>query len=193
MDAKDFIRSALVQAEPCINEIQQFQMSNPTPCSEWDLSELLKHLIGELLWIPDLLAGKTIAEVGDRYDGDIIGKDPQSAWQRASHAALEALAGVKLSTKVHLSYGDVSVEYYINEVACDVLIHGWDVAQSIGCNQIFGKELTLNALALIRPKAQKLADSGLFGYPIKTTEKDDIQTQLLALVGRRANRVSKNV
>ena len=35
---------------------------------------------------------------------------------------------------VHLSYGDVPADHYVNEVATDLLIHGWDLARAIGAD-----------------------------------------------------------
>jgi len=36
----------------------------------------VNHLAGEDLWAPPLLAGSTIAEVGDRFEGDVLGAEP---------------------------------------------------------------------------------------------------------------------
>ena len=42
------------------------QWSGSTPCTEWDVRMLVNHVAGEYLWVPEMLAGRTIAEVGDR-------------------------------------------------------------------------------------------------------------------------------
>jgi hypothetical protein len=53
---------------------------------------LVKHLVSEQLWVPHLLRGDTIAEVGDRYEGDVLGADRSRAWERAAVDARAALA-----------------------------------------------------------------------------------------------------
>src|SRR6478609_10966461 len=66
------------------------QWSNPTPDTEWTVRDLVEHLVGEQLWVPLLLGGSTIEEVGDRFDGDVLGDDPQAAARSASSAAIAA-------------------------------------------------------------------------------------------------------
>src|SRR5690348_853499 len=81
--------------------------TEPTPCSEWNVKALINHMINEVSWLPDLLAGKTIEEVGDKYDGDLAGDQPLVAWKRALKAAEEAVKAADVEKIVHLSYADV--------------------------------------------------------------------------------------
>ena len=63
------------------------QWNAATPCDDWDVRTLVNHVVGELLWMPPLLEGKTIAEVGDRFDGDVLGSDPLATFKSAAAAA----------------------------------------------------------------------------------------------------------
>ena len=51
------------------------QWHDETPCSEWDVRTLVHHLLDEQLWVPPLFDGLTISEVGDRFEGDLMGHD----------------------------------------------------------------------------------------------------------------------
>ena len=101
------------------------QWNLPTPCTEWDVRALVNHVVGEERWTRPLLEGMTIAEVGDRFDGDLLGDDPPGAGRQAaadSTAAVdELLAGID---KVHLSYGDEDPGEYVRQLCADHLIHG---------------------------------------------------------------------
>ena len=66
------------------------QWEAATPCGDWDVRTLVNHVVGELLWLPPLLAGQTIAEVGDRFDGDVLGDDPLATFVAAAAAARAA-------------------------------------------------------------------------------------------------------
>ena len=55
----------------------------PTPCVDWDVRTLVNHVVGEERWAVPLLEGRTIAEVGDSLDGDLLG-------DRRRHARGEA-------------------------------------------------------------------------------------------------------
>ena len=59
-----------------IDAVRPDQWTDGTHCSEWDVRELVNHVTGEQLWAPHLLGGQTIEEVGDRYDGDVLGEYP---------------------------------------------------------------------------------------------------------------------
>lgn len=185
MDPKELFASTLRQANPCILEVRTEELSNRTPCSEWDLRELLNHLVYELLWVPELLNGKTVEEVGNRFDGDVLGEDPINAWKTASAEALAAVERTDMESMVHLSRGEVEAGNYINEVSNDVLIHGWDVAQSINCSLIFEPQIAQAVYDFVAANAAGYRESGAFGDEVVVDGNAALQTKLLALEGRR--------
>lgn len=188
MDAKDLFQGATEIATSCIIRVDPTQLSDPTPCTEWDLRMLLNHMVYEMRWVPDVLAGKTIAEVGDAHDGDVLGDDPASAWKQAVQAAREAVKHADISQTVYLSYGEFPAEHYIRESASDVLIHGWDVGQALHCSVIFDQQIAQAVYDFVLPRRDEFRQSGLFGEAVPTMPSDSIQTKLLALYGRRQNR-----
>ncbi len=58
-------------------------------------------------WVPDVLAGLTKEQVGDRHDGDLLGADPKAAFAAIVATAVTAVRAFRdLDKIVHLSYGD---------------------------------------------------------------------------------------
>jgi uncharacterized protein (TIGR03086 family) len=105
----------------------------PTPCAEWDVRTLLNHLVYEDLWTVPLMDGATIDEVGDRFEGDLLGDDPIGAAVAAAEAAMTAAAaGVVAGRTVHLSFGDTPADEYAYQLAADHIVHGWDLAVATG-------------------------------------------------------------
>jgi len=105
----------------------------PTPCSDWTVRDLVNHVVGEDLWTPPLLAGRTIAEVGDQFDGDVLGDDPIGTARSAAAAAVSATASALPGGGiVHLSFGDTPMEEYVWQLIGDHLVHEWDLAAAIG-------------------------------------------------------------
>ena len=60
-----------------VRAVPDDRWNGSTPCTDWDVRALVNHLVGENLWTPPLFEGKTIAEIGDVYDGDVLGADPK--------------------------------------------------------------------------------------------------------------------
>ena len=103
-----------------------------TPCAEWDVRALVNHVVGENRWLPPLLGGGTVEDVGDAFDGDLLGDDPHRAWEDSSRAAVAAVDGVDLDRIVHLSFADVPAAEYLWQLTADLLVHAWDLAHATG-------------------------------------------------------------
>ena len=101
-------RRALDRTRGVVSGIGPEQLDLPTPDQEWDVRALLNHLVSGNLWAAELAAGKTIDEVGDRLDGDVLGDDPLAAYDRSAGAAGAAFeAPGALDAPCAVSYGPV--------------------------------------------------------------------------------------
>jgi uncharacterized protein (TIGR03086 family) len=87
MDLVELHATAEGECNARVHAIRDDQWTKPTPCTEWDVRTLLNHLVYEQLWAPELLRGATVEEVGDRFDGDVLGDDPFKSWSTAARAA----------------------------------------------------------------------------------------------------------
>lgn len=157
----------------------------PTPCSEWTVRDLLRHLVYEELWAPPLLAGATIADVGDRFEGDILGDDPQATWKEAAAAAVASAAPEVLDRTVHLSFGDFPGREYLGQLTADHLIHGWDLARGIGGDERFDPDLVLHVYDFMAPQVDQWQAAGVFAPPVPVPDDADNLVKLLGMTGRR--------
>lgn len=116
-----------------VRRVADGQWHRPTPCSEWDVRALVNHMVYEQRWTVPLMAGETIASVGGRFDGDLLGADPRATVARTATEAQAAVAPAVRSRRIaHLSFGDTPAEEYARQLAADHLIHSWDLAVAIG-------------------------------------------------------------
>lgn len=116
-----------------VNGVREDQWDDPTPCSTWPVRELVNHVTSENLWTVPLMAGATIEEVGDRFEGDVVGEDPIASALAAAGAAITSVAAqLPKAGTVHLSFGETPAEEYAMQLATDNLIHGWDLAVATG-------------------------------------------------------------
>jgi uncharacterized protein (TIGR03086 family) len=177
--------AALDEIDEHVRAIGPDRWSNATPCTDWDVRALVDHIVYETLWVPDLLGGKTLGEVGDRYEGDRLGTDPVGAWTSAADAARGAVhRDETLSGTVHTSAGEVPAEGYMTEMLLDAVIHGWDVAQGIGVAHRIDPATAADLLTWFSPLAARMREAGSIAAPTPVAEDADEATRLIALSGR---------
>jgi uncharacterized protein (TIGR03086 family) len=158
-----------------------------TPCAEWDVRQLVNHIVTGNWWARELVGGKTIDEVGDRYDGDVLGSDPIVAYDDSAQAASTAFGTPgAMEAMCAVSYGPVPGRVYCGHRLVDVLIHGWDVAAATGQDTMLPAELIDACAAVVAPEHEMLVASGMFGGDVEVPDDADPQTRLLASLGRQA-------
>jgi len=184
---KDFYRRTNRSFAELVATIGDDQWTGPTPCLEWDVRELLNHMASETMWTAPLLGGAALEEVGDRFDGDVLGADPRATFAVAADEALASVEAVPLDRMVHLSAGQTPAARYIGELTLDFLVHGWDLAKGLGMDHTMDPEISTVMFTVLVPFEPMLRDSGVFGERIPTDEDADVQVRLLGLLGRRAD------
>ena len=171
-----------------VHAIGEGQWHDPTPCTDWDVRTLVNHVTVEQLWVPPLVGGSTVADIGDRLDGDQLGSDPVAAWDAAlkdSNAAFGAPGA--LDGTVLLSRGEIPTAEYCWEMTTDALdpfvgSRAWhrrrrDARRRVGRAGV--RADTSDRRASSRRRA-------LFAPPVPIPDDAPMPTKLLALFGRRA-------
>ncbi|MFI9202379.1 TIGR03086 family metal-binding protein [Streptomyces sp. NPDC053048] len=169
-----------------VHAIRPGQWDDPTPCTEWTVRDLVNHLAVEQLWVPPMLEGATIEEVGDGFEGDRLGDDPVDTWDRAADAAREAFhARGALDRTVNLSYGPSTAHSYCAQMISDLVVHAWDLSRAIGADEHPSKALVDFTRHEVEPYADDLSASGLFAAPVQPPPGADSWQRLLARLGRQ--------
>jgi uncharacterized protein (TIGR03086 family) len=184
-DLSELHRDALAVTRAIVAAVTPEQWGLPTPCDGWTVRELVNHLVSGNWWVAELVAGRSIDEVGDSLEGDLLGDDPLAAYVEsagAADAAFSAPGAMEASCAV--SYGPVAGSVYAGHRFVDVLVHGWDLAIAIGHDATLDPVLVEACLRLVAPEADALAASGAFGSPVEVPADAVPQTRLLALLGR---------
>jgi uncharacterized protein (TIGR03086 family) len=178
---------ALASTRSYVAGVGPGQWHDPTPCADYDVRTLVNHLVSGNFWVAPLVDGSSIADVGDKYDGDVLGDDPLATYDQSAREAGAAFnAPGAMEASVAVSYGPVPGELYAGHRYIDVLIHGWDLAQATGQDTTLDPELVEACWEVVTPQAELLKASGMFGGDVEVPPDADPQTRLLALLGRRA-------
>jgi uncharacterized protein (TIGR03086 family) len=179
-------RRTVEWTKPRVAQVRPEHWPMPTPCTEWDVRALLHHMVSGHLWVMPLVAGETIAQVGDRFEDDILGQDPPAAWRAAAEAACVAFEGKgALDRIVNLSYGNVPARTYAQERFVDTFCHAWDFARAIGADERIPEDLVAAAEEALAPFEGPWRASGALGPVLETAPDADALSRLLARLGRR--------
>jgi uncharacterized protein (TIGR03086 family) len=166
-----------------VNRVTDDQWQAPTPCREWTVRDLVNHVAGEDLWTAPLMRGSTIAQVGDRLAGDLLGEDPIGAALVAASEATTAVAErLPQHPLVHLSYGDEKAEEYLAQLTADHLVHAWDLAVATGHRPRLDPHLVDGVASWFGQRADDYRRAGVVGPQAHGT--GDAQGDLLAAFGR---------
>jgi uncharacterized protein (TIGR03086 family) len=167
--------------------------SGPTPCTDWNVRALVNHVVGEDRWTKPLVDGKTIAEVGDAFDGDLLGEDPKASAIAAADEAVTAVAErLPAGGRVHLSYGQEDIGEYISQLAADHLIHGWDLAVATGQSRKLDSELVAEVAAWFRNREEIMRFVAAILARPDSAPGDTAQADLLLAFGRNPDWVPRS-
>ncbi|MGD9530563.1 hypothetical protein [Pseudonocardia sp.] len=136
--------------------------------------------------LPELLAGRSLADIGDTYDGDLLGPDPHASVAALSEAACAAAEKVTDATApVDPASGESSVSDYLwrSDIARCFLAH--DVARHLGSRACpFTEELARGMWEGTWPVAQRWRDAGLFSEPLALPPDVSWRDRFLLCAGR---------
>lgn len=168
-----------------VDAITDSQWSNQTPCAEWDVKDVVNHLVYENRWAVELFNGKTIEEVGNAFEGNLIGEDPRGVYRESSLKVKDILSNSEsMSRTCQISSGPVSGAEYACQLFLDTLIHGWDIATGADQNAALDMGLVEACMPVAELTQRLAAGSGAFAEPIAFAGESSPQTRLLALLGR---------
>jgi uncharacterized protein (TIGR03086 family) len=154
----------------------------PAPVEGWVARDVVRHLVE---WFPPFLesgAGVSLAE------GPSVDDDPVASWVTHSDAVQAVLddpatAGKTLSNR-HI--GDVPLDRAINDFyTSDVFMHTWDLARATGQHETLDADKCAELLAGMVPHQEAMRSSGQYGPRVEVPADADVQTRMLAFIGRR--------
>jgi uncharacterized protein (TIGR03086 family) len=154
----------------------------PSPVEGWVARDVVRHLVE---WFPPFLeAGAGVRLVA----GPSLDVDPTAAWVTHSDAVQAVLddpttAGKTLSNR-HI--GEVPLDRAINDFyTADVFMHTWDLARATGQDETLDPDKCAELLAGMVPYEEAMRSSGQYGPRVEVPDDADVQTRMLAFIGRR--------
>ena len=154
---------------------------NPAPCEGWLARDVVRHLVE---WFPGFLRAGSGVELPK---GPSVDEDPVAAW--AVHCdGVQALlddpaTADKLLVDRHV--GEVPLDQAVDQFYTgDVFLHTWDLARATGQDERLDPVKCAQMLEGMLPLDDLLRQSGQYGPRVDVPDTADVQTRLLAFIGR---------
>ena len=176
MDIIDRYEEAATGFTARLDAVADDQWTNPTPCTDWSVRELVDHVIAIQRQLPEGLG----VAVDD-------GADVQATWKAVRDGALTALRqpGVLERTMPGMRGNEVPVEMALIPRLSDLHVHTWDLARATGGDERLSPEVAAIVLERLKPNDEALRKSGSFGPKVDPPLDADVQVELLCFLGRR--------
>lgn len=151
------------------------------------LIEVLEYHAYDDAWVPDMLAGRTMDEVGrDKFRGGLLAGDPKGRFAEIVESACAAAqAADDLDRTVHCSFGDFPARGYLWQVTSFRAFRTHDLARIVGVDPTLPAELVRGLWDEFLPRAGEMRGLGVFREPVPVPDDAPLQDRLIALTGRR--------
>jgi uncharacterized protein (TIGR03086 family) len=152
------------------------------PVEGWVARDVVRHLVE---WFPaflDRVAGIALPT------GPSVDDDPVGAWRAHTDAVQELLDDPDTADRVHdlPHIGRMSLAQATDMIyTSDVFLHRWDLARATGQDETLDREKCVAMLEGMLPMDEVLRESGHYGPRVHVPDDADVQTKLLAFIGRR--------
>ncbi len=150
------------------------------------LREIVNYHAYDDAWVPDMLAGRTMDEVGrDAFKGDLLGADPKASFSAlVDTACAAALALADLDRTVHCSFGDFPAREYFWQINSFRGLRAHDIARVIGVDPALPGDLVQGLWDELSPHAEQWRAIGVFPAAVPVPADAPLMDRLLGLTGR---------
>ena len=170
----------------------QWDMPMPASFQRRDASSVptLREIIGyhayDDSWVPDMLAGRTMDEVGaDAFKGDLLGERSQGQLCGDRRQGLRGRRTLDdFDRTVHCSFGDFTAREYLWQINSFRGLRAHDIARVIGVDPELSDELVQGLWDEISPHADEWRTYGVFPPAVPVPDDAPLLVRLLAITGR---------
>jgi uncharacterized protein (TIGR03086 family) len=161
------------------------QLDDPTPCTEWNVRQVINHIVGgTLFFVHALETGSFDRDSFDR-SRDFLGDDPAAAFRDSVARLHERFAAPgALQQMVPTPFGVQPAAMLAEMRVTEMLVHGWDVAKATGQPTDLDPELAEERIEPFRAMRASGRGRGMFRDEQPVPDGATAADRLAALAGR---------
>ena len=168
-----------------ILSIGDADLSRATPCEDWDLRHLLRHIHASLQHFTGILAVRQANAGTDGAPRPWPGTDPIAALRDAIVDLLLAATSLPTTGRWCEIWGRILPAKIVAHVAAiEMVLHAWDITQACGTDRPIPADLASGLIGVAPPFADAGLAEHVFAKPVEVSTTATPSDQLLALFGR---------
>jgi uncharacterized protein (TIGR03086 family) len=183
-DATSSLEQPVQAFEQLIAALRADQWAAPTPCTEWNVRNLVNHVVRGNRLFAAALRGEPPPPA---EPADVLGDDPVAAYRAASNEMQEAFRQPgALDRVVNVPFGSVPGGVALHLRNTELLVHGWDLARATGQAANFPEAAAQQELEFSRRALSQIPPGRTpFGPPQPVADDAPAIDQLAGLLGRQ--------
>lgn len=181
------LERACAATEPVVAKVTPAHYGLATPCTEWDVHDLLNHLVGTVALGRTLLRDlpPTVAiGPGALPATDVVGDDPAAAYRREAEALLREVDAGDITRTHATPLGDMPGTALAGFIALDVVVHGWDLGRAIDAPPAVDDDLAAGILDFARAAFVAAPRPPVLGVEVPAPPGASALDRLVAFAGR---------
>ncbi|WP_328673683.1 TIGR03086 family metal-binding protein [Streptomyces sp. NBC_00322] len=171
-----------------VEAVADDQWTAPTPCSDWNVAQLVDHLVAGQRVFTDAMAEQPTSQGPEQPAGTESTPDSLKAAVRESAGALAAAFARPgaLERTVQAPIGEVPGAVALHLQTMEHLVHGWDLAQATGQKALFDDTAVEREIEFARGLVAQLPPAPDGPFAMSRTAPADAPAidHLAALLGR---------
>ncbi len=185
MDFKEMYDKASEWTAGVFGGVQTDQYDAPTPCPEWNVKEMMNHIIGGGHMFAAAAQGADMSNPGDP-PGDMVGDDPEGSYRRSAAAVRASMEypGV-MEQMVKLPAAELPGQAMYGIAISEALVHGWDLAKATGQDTAFPDDLAKAVYDYTAPGVDFGRQGGFYGEEVEVGDDAPWHQKLVGLLGRQ--------
>lgn len=183
MELPDLIERAYEQTSEVMAGVRPDQMDLSTPCEEWNVRQLMNHMIGGV----QMFAMGARGEEPDieAVSGDLLGDDPSAAFADAVRTANESWhSDGALDQDMTIPAGTFPGFVAANICLFEAAVHGWDLAEATGQSMQVDPGVASTCLEFTSGFGEAQRE-GPFGPAVPAPDDASDTQRLVAWLGRQ--------
>jgi len=164
-------------------QVRPEHLDRPTPCTDWNVRELVNHTIGVMHGIACGVSGQPGS--GDDITDFTAGDGAEAAFEQAVATSLAAWAAEGVfEGPVNIGAGEMPAEVAIGINVLDTLTHAWDLDEALGLDRSMDPAVAEAALAASKMIVSDDLRPGRFAPEVAIADDAPAHDRLAAFLGR---------